>query len=132
MGKHNNQNFVSVPFATLRSILKYLCERNGIVYIEREESYTSKASCIDMDYIPTYGKNDKNAKFSGSRISRGLYRSKDGIIVNADINAAGNILRKEFPDAFKNMDIDFLTEQTVVRFHDLYLKRNPVRRIAAA
>lgn len=130
IGHINNQTFVAIPFFKFRQILKYLCERSGIVYIEREESYTSKASLLDMDYIPTYGKDDHNS-FSGKRITRGLYRSKDGVTLNADINAAGNILRKEFPDAFDGKDLSCLKTTRVVSFGDLYLKRKPVTRLVA-
>ena len=134
IGHVNNQSFVGVPFFTFRQMLKYLCERNGIMYVEREESYTSKASLIDGDYIPTFGVDDDRASFSGARIKRGLYRTKDNIIVNADLNGAGNILRKEYPDAFNGIaDIrGLISAPVVVRFHDLYLKRNPAKRIAAA
>ncbi len=132
MGKKNNQNFVQVPLYTFRSMLRYLCERNGIIYVEREESYTSKASLMDMDYIPTCGKDDDKASFSGKRISRGLYRAGNGTFINADINAAGNILRKAFPDAFKNTeDMSCFKNVDVIRFHDMYLKRNPAKRIGA-
>jgi len=37
-------------------------------------------------------------EFSGKRIKRGLYCSKDGRVLNADINGALNIARKVFPD----------------------------------
>ncbi len=33
-------------------------------------------------------------KASGKRIRRGLYRSSDGSLINADANGAGNIIRK--------------------------------------
>lgn len=33
-------------------------------------------------------------KFSGKRITRGLYVSKENITINADVNGACNILRK--------------------------------------
>ena len=64
-------------------------------YVEQEESYTSKASFLDFDEIPVY-KADSQEKynFNGRRIYRGLYRSKDGRIINADVNGAANILRK--------------------------------------
>ena len=67
-----------------------------------EESYTSKASFLDLDEIPVYGEVIKveKEKFSGKRIKRGLYRSGDGKIINADINGSFNILRKAFPNAF--------------------------------
>ncbi len=131
IGHVNNQSFVQIPMYSFRRMLRYLCERNGITYIEREESYTSKASFIDDDRIPVYNVDDGGAVFSGKRFKRGLYRSADGTVVNADINAAANILRKEFPKAFKSMDRHFIKDLSVVRFYDLYKKRDPVKRIAA-
>ena len=79
----------------MRRQLKTLCERHGINHIEQEESYTSKASFLDLDVIPTYdADNPKEYKFSGRRIKRGLYISKNGRLINADVNGAANILRK--------------------------------------
>ena len=95
IGKQNNQNFVQIPHGKLRDKLKYLCELYGIRYIEQEESYTSKASFFDDDLLPTYDANNSQPyKFSGRRITRGQYRSARGIILNADVNGALNILRK--------------------------------------
>lgn len=93
MGSVNNQNFVNIPFGKLRAKLKYLCELNDITFTEQEESYTSKASFWDKDKMPTYGTN-KTHKFSGKRIHRGMYKTSDGKYLNADVNAALNILRK--------------------------------------
>ena len=42
--------------------------------------------------------------FSGKRVKRGMYRSSDGTLINADLNGAGNILRKEYPYAFVGME----------------------------
>ena len=95
IGKKNNQNFVSIPFRKILNILKYKLEDNGIEYKEQEESYTSKASYLDNDDIPIYKeKNDTNYIFSGRRIKRGIYKSKQGKIINADLNGALNILKK--------------------------------------
>jgi putative transposase len=95
IGKTNNQTFVNIPYGKLCDKLQYLCELNGIVFAKQEESYTSKASFFDKDVIPVY--NDDNPKdyvFSGKRIHRGMYRTKDGTLLNADINGALNILAK--------------------------------------
>ena len=94
IGKVNNQNFVYIPFDNLRNKLRYKCELHGIKFVLQEESYTSKASCLDGDDIPVYGKTDGTVKFSGRRVKRGLYRSSDGSLLNADINGSVNILRK--------------------------------------
>lgn len=94
MGKRNNQNFVMLPHGVFVEMLRYKAEEFGIQVIVREESYTSKASAIDLDPIPTYGA-EVIPEFSGKRIERGLYRSKSGRLINADIQAAINIGRKE-------------------------------------
>lgn len=87
----------------LREKIEYLCELYGITFVEQEESYTSKASFFDRDEIPVYEntieeiKNwfpRKEYKFSGKRIKRGLYQTKDGKLINADVNGALNILSK--------------------------------------
>ena len=95
LGSKTNQNFTQIPFGSLREQLENLCERYGMQYIEQEESYTSKASFLDLDEMPVYNAdNPYTGKFSGRRIHRGLYRASDGRTVNADLNGAANILRK--------------------------------------
>ena len=93
MGKRNNQNFVNIPHTKLFNQLLYKGLLNGIEVIFTEESYTSKASFFDKDELPVYGKND-NYKFSGKRITRGLYKDSKGNLWNADLNGGGNIMRK--------------------------------------
>ena len=95
IGKQNNQNFVNIPYGRLRDKLAYMCELNGITYVEQEESYTSKASFWDKDNIPVYNNdNPKEYEFSGNRVHRGLYETANGKTFNADINGALNIMRK--------------------------------------
>ena len=95
IGKQNNQNFVQIPHGKLCEKLRYLCELYGIRYVEQEESYTSKASFFDNDFLPTYDSaSEQKYKFSGRRITRGQYKSARGIVFNADVNGALNILRK--------------------------------------
>ena len=95
IGKKNNQNFVNIPTGDLVYKLEYLTKFYGIVFKRQEESYTSKASFFDFDDIPVYDENDtKTYSFSGKRISRGQYKTAKGIILNADLNGALNILTK--------------------------------------
>lgn len=95
IGKQNNQNFVNISYGRLRDKLAYMCELNGITYVEQEESYTSKASFWDKDNIPVYNNdNPKEYEFSGNRVHRGLYETANGKTFNADINGALNIMRK--------------------------------------
>lgn len=100
IGKRNNQNFVGIPFYKLINQLKYKFEEYGGIVAIREESYTSKASFLDNDPIPTYNGDHKQIKFSGRRIKRGLYKSGGGKLINADVNGSYNIMRKAFPNAF--------------------------------
>lgn len=123
MGKCNNQNFVSIPFEMLKSMIESKSNEYGITVIRQEESYTSKASFLDLDFIPTYSKEDPDTKyhFSGRRIHRGLYKSKDGTLMNADINGAANILRKAGYDV-SNMKIARLLDPAIIRFKTLNCK----------
>jgi putative transposase len=94
LGKVNNQNFVFIPHAKFISMLKYKAELANIKVVILEESYTSKCSFLDIEPI------QKHTTYKGKRIKRGLFRSSSGKLLNADINASLNILRKAFPDAF--------------------------------
>ncbi|HEY9851847.1 MAG TPA: transposase [Leptolyngbyaceae cyanobacterium] len=95
IGRSNNQNFVQIPFWQLRQKLRALCSRYGIEYLEQEESYSSKASFYDRDEIPVYNADrPSQTRFSGKRIKRGLYQTKDKHLVSADINGSANILIK--------------------------------------
>jgi len=94
MGRANNQKFVQMPLAKLKDRLEQLCNTHGIKFEVTEESYTSKASYLDGDTLPKYGEKPDGWTASGKRVKRGLYRSKNGSIVNADLNGAANILSK--------------------------------------
>ena len=95
IGKANNQTFVNIPFGKLREKLEYLCMLYGLIFVEQEESYTSKSSFFDMDILPKFEEDKpRTYSFLGKRIKRGLYQTSKGYIFNADINGALNILRK--------------------------------------
>lgn len=88
IGRVNNQNFVNIPYYKLLNMLTYKCELLGITVHITEESYTSKCSFLDNEEIC------KHEGYKGSRIKRGLYKSSDGRLINADVNGALNILKK--------------------------------------
>lgn len=92
-GKKVKQRFAYLPYETFIEQLQYKCQLRGITVITQEESYTSKASFLDNDDIPIYGETE-NPKFSGRRVKRGLYKTSDGRLINADVNGSYNILRK--------------------------------------
>ena len=75
---------------------KYKAHIQGINVILQEESYTSKASFFDNDELPNYKQKCKTKiyTFNGKRIYRGLYETKSGMLINADVNGSLNILRK--------------------------------------
>lgn len=95
LGNKNNQTMVQIPYAKFVSKLKYMAELVGIDFIVQEESYTSKASFFDNDDIPLYNTSERvEYTFSGKRVKRGLYKTSNGKLINADVNGALNILKK--------------------------------------
>ena len=102
MGTMNNQKFVFIPHSKFISMLQYKCRLKGINVLLREESYTSKSSFLDSDPLT------KTESFSGKRIKRGLYRTKNGTLINSDVNGSLNILRKEVWDVLLPPDRGFV------------------------
>jgi len=94
LGSNTNQKFVQIPTGRLKERIKQLCEQYGIKFVETEESYTSKASFLDSDQLPTFGEKPEGWQESGKRVKRGLYRTATNWYINADGNGAANILRK--------------------------------------
>jgi putative transposase len=95
LGKKTNQNFVNLSLGQFVDKLGYKLGSHGIVLVVTDESYTSKASFVDDDKMPKrYPKALMKHTFSGQRVKRGLYKSRDGTLLNADANGAYNILRK--------------------------------------
>ncbi|MFN6537682.1 MAG: RNA-guided endonuclease InsQ/TnpB family protein [Nostoc sp. EkiNYC01] len=104
LGKRTNQNFTQIPHAKFIQMLTLKLERVGITVSVAEESYTSKSSAIDWDIIPTYQPNSKiKHVFSGKRVERAWYVSKDGLKIHADVNGALNIGRKSNPSGFDSL-----------------------------
>jgi putative transposase len=99
LGPTTNQNFVSIPHARFIEQLKYKAELVGMTVLIDEESYTSASSFLDLDPIPVYQEGVKHS-FSGKRIKRAWYKSANGKLIHADINASLNITRKVVPAAF--------------------------------
>ncbi len=100
IGRRNNQTFVQMPFAKLIQQIGYKAEEKGIEVKEQEESHTSKCSFLDNEPV------EHHKKYKGKRKSRGLFRSAKRIIINADVNAAYNIIRKAVPKAFAKAEAD--------------------------
>ncbi|MFX1356669.1 MAG: RNA-guided endonuclease InsQ/TnpB family protein [Promethearchaeota archaeon] len=93
IGKKNNQKFVQLPFLKLMKQIEYKAKLKGIQIKRIEESYTSKCSFLDNEPI------GRHERYAGKRIFRGLYKTSNGTLINADVNGAYNIMRKAFPNA---------------------------------
>ena len=89
-----NQKFVQIPTGRLKDRIAQLCEQHGLRFVETEESYSSKASFADLDLLPKFGEKPEGWQASGKRVKRGLYRTAQGWLLNADCNGAANIGRK--------------------------------------
>jgi IS605 OrfB family transposase len=100
IGDRNNQNFTLIPHDKFIKMLEYKCKLVGIDVILQDESHTSKCSLLDLEPI------EHKDEYDGRRISRSLFKSKDGIIINADINGSGNIMRKAIPNCLMTNGIE--------------------------
>jgi len=88
IGKKNTQNFVMLPHSKLIEYIKYKAKLKSISVEITEESYTSKCDGLALEEL------GKQGKYLGKRVKRGLFKSSIGLVLNADINGAINILRK--------------------------------------
>ncbi len=91
MSKVSNQKFVAIPLARLIELIKYKAGLRGITVLTHEESYTSGTSFLDGE-LPKKKYYDKSR-----RKKRGLFVTNKGLKINADVNAAFQIMRKVFP-----------------------------------
>ena len=96
MSKKTNQNFIMIPHSRFIQMLEYKSKLEGINFIKINENYTSKCSFYDNEEIC------KHDEYKGKRIKRGLFKTSDGKLVNADLNGSLNILKKAVPKAFSN------------------------------
>ncbi len=117
LGKRNNQNFVSIPYYLLVNMLQYKGEDAGITVKLQDESHTSKCSFLDNESI------EHHEKYMGKRIRRGLFRSAKGILINADVQGAYNIIRKCEPNAFQKWNADGVGG---CGLHPIRVKVNPL------
>ncbi len=88
MGKKTNQAFVGIPYYQLIQMITYKANLMGIKVETVEESYTSGTSYLDGE-LPTQDNYNKSR-----RITRGQFKSNTGLIINADVNAAYQIIKK--------------------------------------
>lgn len=95
-----NKRFVQMPIQTLVKKREYKAKLEGIEVVKITEEYTSGVSSIDKEEI-----NKENYDKS-RRIKRGLFKTEEGKIINADVNGSINILRKYIKNLFSpNLEI---------------------------
>ena len=111
IGKINNQTFVQIPYQLLIKDLTYKCQEHGINLILTDESYTSGTSFLDNE-LPI-----KENYYKKRRIYRGLFKSNDGLLINADVNAAYQIMKKVFRDVEIPADRGFVLNPVRVNIY---------------
>lgn len=109
LNDRNNQNFVQIPHSRFINMLTYKCEKVGITIKLQEESYTSKCSFLDLEEIRHH------SEYCGKRKKRGLFISRNGRKINADVNGSYNILRKAIPNAFSHGIEGFVVNPIVIK-----------------
>jgi putative transposase len=87
LGKKTNRNFVGIPHSSLIEKVQYKGLLEGIEVLVTQEAYTSKCSALDLEPIC------KHEKYVGKRKKRGLFVTKEGKLINADMNGSLNIAR---------------------------------------
>ena len=97
--ENHTKSFVQIPQQELVNKIKYKAELAGLKVIMVNESYTSGCSAIDLEEI-------NKANYNKSRrITRGLFKTNNGMLINADVNGALNILRKYIKGIPKAIEI---------------------------
>ena len=128
MSKKVNQEFVTIPNAAIKNRIEQLAIQHGIIFIEQEESYTSKSNFLGNDVLPTFGeKSERKPVFTGKRgkkikgklnnLGRGGYLTNDGIWTNSDSNGAANIIRKQVMTQLKKCSLAKVTRDVLSRPH---------------
>ena len=106
LGNRTNQTFVSIPYRMLIDMICYKAQLAGIRVSIVKESYTSGTSYLD-------GETPDKAFYDISRrLKRGVFKSNRGILINADVNAAYQIMKV---GGYKNLPIK--EKEKVVRLN---------------
>jgi IS605 OrfB family transposase len=103
LGRTMNDVFYKIPFRKFIKMMFYKGRNNGIKVKECNESYTSKCDALNLEEIGfhkiysgerrprTIRGKKKETRIKGCR---GLFQSALGVLINADVNGAINIMRK--------------------------------------
>ena len=94
LGEKMNQNMVSILHAKFIGMFTYKAQLVGINVVLLTEEYTSK--CYFLENEPLW----KQDSYQSRGIKRGLFRNRNGTLINAYVKGSLNIIRKAFPNAF--------------------------------
>ena len=116
--------FQLLPFKKFINYLKFRIEEQGILVYITEESYTSQTSVLDYEQpIKADGDNSRREK-------RGLFVAEYGAQINADINAAYQMIKKIKPNIeYNHTQID--TKGTFFSTFDKQHKNKGITKTAA-
>ena len=142
MSKKVNQEFVTIPNATIKNRIEQLATQYGIRFITQEESYTSQSNFLANDELPTFGeKSERKPRFTGKRgkkikgklnnLGRGGYLTDDGFFLNSDCLGAANLLRKKAITQLENVSLARVTRGVLSRPHryDMFKNLSKLYRI---
>jgi putative transposase len=87
--ENDNESFVAIPYQMLIGMITYKAKLRGIKVKVVEEFYTSSTSFLDGEEPVKQNCNHTR------RIHRGLFISNQGVPINADVNGAYQIMKKE-------------------------------------
>ncbi|MCI9084813.1 MAG: transposase [Clostridia bacterium] len=105
------KDFVSIPFEHFYSLLETKCKYYNIRYKVINEKYTSGTSFFD-DEPPIKAYYNKQR-----RVYKHLWQCNNGDFVNADVNDSYQIMRKAYPELFKNGIVGFKKEPRVIKMN---------------
>ena len=114
-GMKGNRSFKEIPIEQFAKRIEYKAKIYGMEVVRINESYTSGVSSIDLDEIT------KENYQKSRRVKRGLYISKEGKKIKADIKGSIHILRKN------NKSIPKLVEL----MKDKGYSRSPIKSLIA-
>lgn len=96
--RKTNREFVLVPFTQFIEKIQYKALKANINVILVEESYTSKTSYVDQEPLFSFKSRPSKAQLKtelqGRRLKRGVFKTRLGKRIHADINGCCNIGRK--------------------------------------
>lgn len=95
LSKKVNQTFIQIPFESYIQRLTYKCQDLGIKVYIVEESYTSGTSYLDNE------QPIKEFYNKSRRIQRGLFKTNKNKLINSDVNAAFQIIKKVYKTDYK-------------------------------